>query len=332
MLTPNLENYLSTDLHHIANVIIDGLGICCFNDTNSQNKFWEVAFLREKKHLLKINAGGKEYEISPDVKTIDFLVNDGSNEPYDTFKKGYFEVGKEFYRTCGHESDFRWVPNFVGDEVPHGKFIKLRTRAENRNRIPVTLVRIPYAVFLTHSVTKDFVILAATRSKDPRHGQVFGATNEVVRGSMYATKPTGLKIMVGNGGGGRACELNSEKIDNCVIDVPYKAGEILRVELTNMDEPKKSFMEAAAKADVRAIVPPSRSVPERLKVRNFLVGDFSHYYNVIDVEGSELTLWASKREQSGPSTKDRRGLNRLGDCNLVRVESDEINSLEPLLE
>ena len=322
MQLPDLQSFLPADLHHIADVIIDGLGVCCFNKTDSKNKFWEVAFLREAKHRLMINVDGTDYEISRDAKTVDFLVEDGSSAIYDTFKKGYLETAEKFRRTYAYKHDFRWVPNFVGEEVPHGKFIKLRTSAANRNRIPVTLARIPYSLFLTHTLTEDFVILAAKRSKNPRHGQVFGATNEEVRASIFAIKPTGLKIVVGNGGGGRACDQNSEANDNCVIDVPYKAGIELR--FTNMDDPKKKLMEAAAKAAPDATVLSARGIPDRLKVRNFLEGDFSYYYEVIDVEGGEITLWASRRDKSGA--------NRLGDCNLVRVESDEIGSLAQLLE
>lgn len=319
------QNFLPADAGTaFARFIIDGLGICCFNDTDPNNKFWEVAFLRRTDHFLKINVGGNEYNISSEVKTIDIVVDNGSNAHYTQFDKGYLKVGEDFHRTCAHPCDFRWVVNFVGEEVPHGSFKELKTRDANGDPVRVTLVRIPHSLFYTDTVTDNFVILSPQKLNGSSHGMILGATNETIGAWILAENPRGLKIVVGDGSGGGACDPASGELNNCVIDLPYEAGQILDVNLTNMDEPKRIVLKDeadAAKTFPRAASP----MPERLKVKNYLEGDFHLYYDVIGTNGEELTLWAAARES-------KEGAHKLGDCNLVRIEDDEVKSLARLIE
>ncbi|HZH30031.1 MAG TPA: hypothetical protein VEY11_04655 [Pyrinomonadaceae bacterium] len=307
-----------------ARFIIDGLGICCFNDADPNNKFWEVAFLRRSDHFLKIKVGGDEYNISSEVKTIDIVVDNGSNTHYAQFSKGYFEGGADFHRTCAHPYDFRWVVNFLDKkEVPHGNFKELKTRGMNSDRVGVTLVRIPHSLFYTDTVTDNFVILSPQKLNGSTHGMILGATNETIGALILAENPRGLKIVVGDGSGGRACDPNSKENNNCVIDLPYEAGQILDVNLTNMDEEKRIILKD--EAGVAETSPTAASsIPDRLKVKNYLEGDFHRYYEVIETDGEKLTLWAAGR--------DSKDLNKLGDCNLVRVEDDEVKSLASLIE
>lgn len=304
-----------------ALLILDGLGVCCFNDTDPRHKFWEVAFLRYSDHSLKITVGTDEYNIAPDVKTIDILTNNGSSHHYDKFKKGYLEIEDEFSRVSGNRYDFRWVPNFVGHEIPHGTFKGLKTRAMNRDRVGVTLVRIPHSLFYTDEVTDNYVIFSPKELDDPSHGLIFGPTNEVIGALLLADQPAGLKIVIGDGSGG-ACDSKAKTITNCVIDLSQEGG-ILEVKIENMDDPKRQLLKDRDGFWPRA-AERRQHIPKHLKVKSYLEGDFKYYYEVIDVDGEQLTLWAEPKD---PEMK-----NRLGDCNLVRVETEDITSLENLVD
>ena len=304
-------------------LILDGLGVCCFNDSDPRNKFWEVAFLRPSDHFLKVTVGGDVYNIAPEVKTIDFLTNNGSSQHYDEFKKGYFEAEDEFSRVAANRYDFRWVANFIGYEVPHGAFTGLQTRAMNRDRVGVTLARIPHSLFYTHTVTDNYVILSPKDLEDSAHGLIFGPTNEEVGALLLADTPAGLKIIVGDGSGG-ACDPKSEMINNCVIDLPHQEGGILEITVENMDEPKRELLKDREGFWPSAAAERRQHIPKHLKVKNYLEGDFRRYYEVIEVEGDKLTLWAAGKHPNQH--------NRLGDCNLVRFETEDLTSLEALID
>lgn len=328
---------MSADVAHtFARLLIDGLAICYFNRISFEEKpFWEVAFLRYKDHELKIKVDvveqgspdenevyEREYKISREVNTIDFIVDDGSSTQYETFKDGYVRSPEKFSRACGDRYDFRRVVNFVGEDLPHGEFFGMRTGRDSR--VKVTLVRIPHSLFYTHRPTEDYVILAHKRRTDLRNGFIYGPTNELIGAMIYASKPGGGKIVVGNGAGGDKCEVTSEENKNCVIDLPpLDKGFRYKIKMDNMDI-KKRLREDVAAESLSELTTPLPSIPDRLKIKNYVKGDFYRYYDVINMTGEKLHLWAPKRQ-----LKEH---NKVGDCHAVRLETGEIHSLAELIE
>jgi hypothetical protein len=291
----------------VAELNIDGLGLCCFN---SSLREWEVAFLRDSGHNLEI----KVREVDREGKIIQELTNppipsgdtgsiirlsvdNSSGTHLNDFEKGFFKTLPRFSRAGDDSYDFRWTIDFVGRNMPHGNFNGLITKAEKPERVNVTIVTIPNALLYTKRVTRDSVILAPDNGQGPGGSPVFGRTNEVVGGAVYATTQGAIRLEYVGG---------SSSIPTVTLSQPATAGNLYEISLTNMDVSKLETSQA------------------RVVIGSYVEGDFKHYYDVIKVTGQKHTLHAP-----------HRGLARAidGDCHIEGVGHDggSISTLMPLL-
>ena len=291
----------------VAELSIDGLGLCCFN---SSLREWEVAFLRDSGHNLEIKVKevdrqGKIIREFPNPPVprgdngsiIRLSVDNSSGTHLNDFEKGLFKALPRFSRTGDDSYDFRWTIDFVGRNMPHGNFNGLITKAENPGRVNVTIVTIPNALFYTKRVTQDSVILALENVPLPENSPVFGRTNEVVGGAVYATTQGAIRLEYVGG---------SSSIPTVTLPQPATAENLYEISLTNMDVSKLETSRA------------------RNVIGGYVEGDFKNYYNVIKVTGQRHTLHAP-----------HRGLARAidGDCHIEGAGHDggSTGTLMPLL-
>ncbi|HEV2915914.1 MAG TPA: hypothetical protein VGX92_21715 [Pyrinomonadaceae bacterium] len=255
----------------IAALTIDGLGIASFQRSKQE---WQVAFIR-KRHNLEIEvtklslADGSTQTFTPikvpeTLEDISFSVGNGSTDHFGEFHEGFFKATPDFRhgerRTRRDDLDFRWVIDFLS-EVPHGPFKKLIRKRERRN-IPVTVIRIPNALFYTVHVTKESVILAPEpKGPDDPESFDFGRTNVEIGAVIYA-KPTakGATIDLVDKGG-RPLGLKP-------FPLAYEAGHLYEISINNK--------EAGFKAQISELT----------------LGDLHEHYKIMEVRGPRHRLFA----------------------------------------
>lgn len=282
----------------VAELLIDGLCICCFNRSLME---WEIAFLRDSRHEMEIKIrkvdlegrvlGEAQLQTPPvDSKLIRLTLDNGSVAHFDDFEKGFFKALPRFSRAAGDDSyDYRWVFDFVGREAPHGNF-----RRFVKDKVKVTIVTIPNALFFTKRVTKDSVILTL-RDGEPEDGYVLGRTNHTVGAAIYATSPGNIRL--DHVGGGSLLE----------VPLPHGPEYLYEISLTNMDITQPEFS------------------PARRTLGEYVEGDFKTYYQVLEVTGAEHTLFAPRRGPHGVID---------GDCHAEGVghNGGNIDTLMPLIQ
>ena len=274
----------------VAAFSIDGLGICHFN---RNSKAWEIAFLRDGHQLaVKVKEVDRDGKIIRDVtpnpipinatsKHIRFFVNNASVAHFADFPQGQFRAAPAFSRSGDESFDFRWVVDFVGREVPNGDF----RRFENSG-VGLTIATIEKALFYTKRVTSDSVIVAPNASTDPEHdGRLLGRTNEVVGAAVYAAQPGTIHLEYAATASTPASE---------ILTLPYVAGHLYEISLTNVDENKYE--------------------PVRALVGNYVKGDFQNFYKIIGVTGpNTYAIFA-------PPRSSLRSVD--GDCHLGGLGGD----------
>ncbi|HZI49563.1 MAG TPA: hypothetical protein VFD75_17330, partial [Pyrinomonadaceae bacterium] len=137
-----------------ANLLIDGLAICGFNE---RNHMWEVAYMRHPQHELHLDLGDESAlrTIPRDARVIKIETVKGETPDYEhQFPLGFFDGGppNRTRNANGMSTDekenFRWAMNLDdGTDVPHGK-IKLKPPP-----YPVTMAYISNAVFYSAALT-----------------------------------------------------------------------------------------------------------------------------------------------------------------------------------
>lgn len=300
----------------VANLLIDGLAVCCFDRRVLDSRHWEVAFMRDEGHHFEIQvtertlegevvASHSPYPVPPDFVTLDITLDNGSSDHYSRYGGGYYHTDAPFERDVDHDhNDFRWVVDFVGDEVGHGDFDGLRPKPCRNDQADMTLLGAPSSLFYTVRLSGSPVVILPRAHHDPCEGEVFGHTNEYVGGLTLADQPGRVRIK------GRSCRGTMLIIE----DLPHQAGRYYEIMLTNMDIVKRQaiFKNTGERA---------ASPGDKMKVKDYKRGDFEYFYDLIAVTGEEQSLWGDKSVKHG----------RLGDCHVVRV-NDTIQTLEPLLE
>ena len=294
----------------VADLVIDGLGICCFDNRDPANPHWEVAYLRDAKHDFELSVSemtlsGEEVlsypdQIVGDFRTLSVIVQGGSNDHYTKYPKGYYQRPTLFERDVnGDRQDFRWVIDFIGNppEVEHGDFVGLK-----QHQVPVTLLEVPHSLFYTKALTASPAVFSTRTYTDPCETEVLGNTNALVGATVLTNGPSRVKI-----------EGHDRHGNTTVIkDLEYKANQYYQIGFKNMDRLKN---DAHDNKGVRA------AGPNKGKLKEYNKGDFERFYEVIEVRGPEKSLWGRKRMEHG----------RLGDCHVVMVNST-IRTLEPLLD
>ena len=263
----------------VAALTIDGLGLCRFDSS----LVWEVAFLRRDHQLAlkvkRVDQKGKivkDFPIIPidDFRRITFSVGNGAAFHFTDFPQGAFTLPSGFSRFGDDSYDFRWVIDFIGREVGNGDFRAFR-KGES-----ITVLSIPNALFYTHAVTADSVIIAPRDTPTPEAFPAFGRTNELVGAAIYA-KPAGTIRL-------DYAEPNGTPIKP-LIELDPVLDQLYEMSFTNLDSEKL--------ADKRALV------------GDYVPGDFAQYYRCLDVTGSkQYQLFAP------PRTSARA---RDGDCHLM---------------
>jgi hypothetical protein len=280
---------------------MDGLGLCCFN---KQEQRWEVAFLRFRRqgeyneHYLAITVSErnflgteiykKTYRVPQNVRELEFKVPNGSKAHYGVFKGGCINYDPlPFSRKGLSSNDFRWVIDYVGDEIPHGKLKRLKKKKDYPDRVDVTLLYIPHSLFYVGGVSRDAVRISPSK-QDPQatHSFELGYTNEELGGTLFATVPVEFEIQ------DRGGIMNP-------IKQTYVPGNTYEVSITNLDYEKQR-------------------AKERESVRGYVLGDFHYYYDVIEVDGNPWYLWAPSR--ISPRARE-------GDCHMVRTTVDTLTPL-----
>lgn len=305
---------------HVANLVIDGLAVCCFNRINPSNRYWEVLFLREGNHEFKIvvkkmnlqsgmisGEPDPPYTVPGTLTGLSISMDHGSNACYEQYGEGYYRPDSSFSRKGGDNPiDFRWVLDFVDPkEVPHGTFDGLRPHSTNPKLDGVTLLKAPYSLFYTQDVAQNLVIMLPREltEKDLSEGFVFGHMNDLIGACVHAQTPGRVKIK------GR----DSKGTEIIIKDLPYEEGYYYEIAFTNMEMLEMEML--SADAGLLA------THPSQEKVKNYKQGHFQLIYEVIGVTGPEQALWGLPQMTTA----------RLGDCHSVRVNSSVVPTLEPVL-
>jgi hypothetical protein len=305
---------INTAVERTVELKIDGLALCCFNHAG----WWEVAFLREPSHTLKIyieeknqatgqGSGAREVQMQDGLVRLQLEVQNGSNAHYagDMFRDGFFfnSQSRPFSRGVGdHPNDFKWVIDFVGGEIPHGNFRALK----RPDKFPVTLLKIPHSLFYTEALSESPLLLVPLGTKDQREGEILGHTNEKVGVHVFTDPPSSARL-IGTDAQGRIL------IDELL---PHHEGRYYEITINNMEEKKrKEVSEVLANPQVRK---------PKTKLKDFKDGDLDVFYEVIDVTTND------KYDLFGPNPDALFG--KLGDCNVVRIGPEAgVENLEPLI-
>jgi hypothetical protein len=300
MIPQPVLSAIPSSLYPVAYLTIDGLGVCSFN----RELVWEVAFIRPG-HDFRVEVSQEEitgpgtgrvisngtHYVPEERERLELVVENGSQAHYDIYPKGAFTLDGAFSRESANSNDFRWVIDFVGREleVRHGRFVRLKRKNE-LGRVPVTVATIPNSLFYTDSVSRDAVILAPDDGTDPNAGggTVLGRTSEQIGAVILANPPGTLRLIGADGD----------------IELPYSRGHVYQISLTNMDDRKLRERQAG----VQNIT--------------YVRGDFSHYYDIIEVNGQHYELWAPVRSNEA----------RTGDCHAVTAGDPPVTRLMPLIE
>jgi hypothetical protein len=283
-----------------ANLRIDGLAICCFNQKEG---LWEVGYMRHPEHELLLNLGdGKPLPIPVDARVIRIETENGARPDYGKeFPNGFFDFGPipdrkrdRFSLTPDEKENFRWAMNLdEGADVPHGT-ITLKPPP-----YPVTMCYISDALLYTLEITPENMFLLpladdpnmmSARSLDQR---LYGKTADEI----------GVDITCAAGG-----RIRITIDDKEVASLEHRDGQPWAISLMNMRVGHNhhggngnGHMHQAEVAAVAA----------------FEQGDFQIYYDSLDVTGDKFSLWGRISEIMSGRT----------DCNTPWIGGDGLDDM-----
>ena len=279
-----------------AELVIDGLSVCCFNRTSSE-MFWEVAYPRQRQHELRITIQeldgadqpvGQPQPHDVDARVVSFNINltNGSVAHYGQFPRGG-PAARNFDRNAPDNDphDLGWIIDLAGSELRHGNFLGLKPRHPSR---PISLARIRHSLFCTLEPEDEDVIISP-RPHDHTHPDSFvlGRNNTEIVGVLLATAPGEIRF-------------ESEPVGLLNISpLPYDQNRRYRIEIINTDTHSSPH------------VPP------------YVKGDLHLFYDdVIDVDGDQKALWAKPARPGKRFAPD-------GDCHTNGFGG---STLQPLIE
>ncbi|MET0623269.1 MAG: hypothetical protein ABW250_09840 [Pyrinomonadaceae bacterium] len=289
MTTPNCLSTAPGIL--AADLTIDGLALCCFNQTIPSNKFWEVAYPRHRKHSLAITIDevviGRQrdrtivsnYPVPRNLESFNVRLDTGTNDIYQGFPHGGCRTGN-FNRTgAGNDpNDIRWMIDVAGSEPDHGT---VTLKPKGGGRVGVTLARLHHSLFFTRRPSAHPVKLTSRCGGDPADYEDFGPTNREMGALMKA--PTPGKIVF------EGINIHTSQ------PLDFDASKSYKIKIINEDK----FS--------------SEHWPGHVK------GDFHFLYDIIAVTGAQKELWAvPDDEKVAPD----------GDCNPNGFGG---STLEPLI-
>jgi hypothetical protein len=299
-----------------ATVIMDGLGICCFNH---RRQFWEIGFLRHHhhNHELTLNIEGLLSEPIPfdpnDRDSVIRIETINGISPYKDFPDGFFGSGSVGDRTNDltqvsddEKENFRWAINLEdpSDEMKQGKGKLVKPHGPG-----VTRAFIQNAVFYTKTLPKKNLFNltisenGSTMSESELTAHIFGKTNNLTAADITCASDGAVNVIIEDGHG------------HSMIygPLPHRPGNPWQINLQNMRPGPSSFggheghegshSETKTRADNR---------PEK--------GDYQLYYDAFDLvdDLKQRVLWGFPEDVDSGRT----------DCNLVWVsESDDLDGL-----
>lgn len=281
----------------VAQLTIDGLGICCFND---EAKFWEVAYIRRARHKLIITiaeldsqgepVAGKvvPYLVDDDVESFRISLSGGSEAHYGVYPHGG-PAAPDFVRTAANNDphDLGWMIDVTGAEPQHD-FKRLVPKS--KSGAGVTLAQLRHSFFYTRKPGAHPVRLSPVKDNHPnsQNSRELGRANEEIDGMLLASEPGKITFEFEPA---RSFSINP---------LPYDPSQPCRYRITIINEDEQF------------------SQPKG----GFVRGDFHLYYDIIEVEGEQQDLWARPRPTTPGNPSD-------GDCNVGSARS--LPTLETLL-
>jgi hypothetical protein len=296
-----------------ATVIIDGLGICCFNH---RRQFWEVGYLRhdEHNHVLALTIDDKPVDLDPVNR--DFVIRIetiNGISPYRDFPDGFFGSERVADRTKDplkmsddEKENFRWA---IDLEDPWDEMKQGRGKLFRPPGFKVTRAFIADAVFYTWELgPRDLFNLSmaengSTMSDRELDAHKFGKTNNLTAGDITCASDGAVNVIIDDGHGHSVVKAT----------LPHRSGNPWQISLKNMRPGRVSFSgqhDHEGSHDEIRIAPGRR--PE--------IGDYQLYYKVFDLDDNrkQRALWGFPEiNQSGRT-----------DCNLVWVSTtDDLDAI-----
>jgi hypothetical protein len=286
----------------VAQLTVDGLGICVFNDGSSNGgvKFWEVAYLRRMRHNLvitiaELDAQGEPiagkvvpYPVDESVESFRISLTSGSEAHYGVYPQGG-PADPNFVRTATNNSphDLGWIIDVTAQEAQHD-FNRLVPKSESG--VNATLAEFRHSFFYTRKPGAHPVRLAPLTDNDPNSAASIelGQSNEELDGLLLASAPGEITFEFEPA---RCFSINPLSYD-------LNGHCRYRISIINEDE--------------------QFSQPKG----GFVRGDFHFYYDVMEVNGEKQDLWARPRPTTPGSPAD-------GDCNVGRAGG--LSSLRALI-
>jgi hypothetical protein len=273
----------------VAQLTIDGLGICCFNDGA---KFWEVAYLRRAQHDLNITIEELDeqgetvpntvvtYRVDDRVQSFTIRLTGGSEAHYAVYPRGG-PADPNFVRTAANNDphDLGWMLDITGPEPQHD-FRRLVPKSESG--ADATLAQLRHSFFYTRKPGDQPVRLSPVGANDPlsTESRELGRTNEEIDGLLLATTPGEIMF-------------DFEPVRSFSINpLPYDVNRPPRYKISIINEDTQL---------------------SELK-GGFIRGDLHLLYDVIEVGGEKQDLWARPRPTTPGNPSD-------GDCNVGSAAS-----------
>src|ERR1044071_9539833 len=135
-----------------AELTIDGLDLCQFNQTDANNMFWEVAYPRHRKHSLaitveEVGSGRKDtYPVPTDVESFNIKLSTGTNDLFQNFPHGGCRPGNFNRNGVNDPNDIRWMIDVAGAEPQHGT---VTLRRKGNRRVGVTVAHLSHSLLFT---------------------------------------------------------------------------------------------------------------------------------------------------------------------------------------
>jgi hypothetical protein len=293
-----------------ANLVIDGLAICCFNRKHKPDPRWEIGLLRHPDHHLEIMAvRGSErrpYSIPQTARSIEFTTSRGQKPDYSTYKDGFFDVEKLDRPKRNkppvdpdHRENYRWTLDLDDDnDCAHGKIVDIHppsygaTVAYLDNALLYTITQTPSILYL---VPEGFDPRCKSEAELERYK--LGLTNDQI-GADITCKTNGAIIILVDG----------EEIDR----LDHVPGDPWHICILNM-RPHDHH-------------PP----PLQGNTCDLERGDFQLYYDAVVTSKKRHEIWGFPMASQPDPTHCAASRSGRTDCNTMRV-GENIDNLDDLL-
>lgn len=249
--------------HTRATVVLsfEGLFITHFDPSA---KTWEIDFLRNSHHTFAMSIMGNGVNTQQtigSVPNIRITTVGGIAPDFGQFPNGYWFSNQIFSRPAdlGHPEDFGWVPDLANLwEFPlHGRVSRRSTLGSRIDSN--TMLSVANVILYTRSRTDYPLRQAVSNIPSPF---IFGRTNKAI----------GADILCEDGG-----EVVIEIDGSAPIHLPRVSGSPYVIEFENSD-------------NRRLVTPPDQFIQDQ-----FMIADFSLFYEFVDVSGIEYDMLCEKR-------------------------------------